>query len=99
MDTMSRLQRWYAAQCNGDWEHQYGVEVGTLDNPGWSVTVNVSETALEGKPFAEREHGLGDKATTDWFRLWVEDGRTFRGVGDPSKLDVILRAFLDWADA
>lgn len=33
-DVLERLERWYAAQCNGDWEHTYGVKIGYLDNPG-----------------------------------------------------------------
>jgi hypothetical protein len=28
------LQGWYATQCDGDWEHEYGVSIETLDNPG-----------------------------------------------------------------
>ncbi len=34
---LSRLQRWYSAQCDGDWEHGLGVRIETLDNPGWMV--------------------------------------------------------------
>jgi hypothetical protein len=34
-DLISWLQRWYTAQCDGGWEHHYGITIGTLDNPGW----------------------------------------------------------------
>ena len=27
LDNFSWLEDWYEAQCNGDWEHQYGVKV------------------------------------------------------------------------
>ncbi|MGL4464545.1 MAG: Imm53 family immunity protein [Planctomycetia bacterium] len=27
MDTLARLQDWYAAQCDGDWEHQQGIRI------------------------------------------------------------------------
>ena len=37
-DALYLLQRWYVAQCDGEWEHAYGVEIGTLDNPGWSIS-------------------------------------------------------------
>jgi hypothetical protein len=30
---LERLERWYAAQCNGDWKHTYGITLETLDNP------------------------------------------------------------------
>jgi hypothetical protein len=39
MGLIEQIQGWYAAQCNGDWEHRYGVSIDTLDNPGWSVTL------------------------------------------------------------
>ncbi|MFE4959105.1 Imm53 family immunity protein [Streptomyces sp. NPDC056653] len=28
------LQNRYAQQCDGDWEHEWGVKIATLDNPG-----------------------------------------------------------------
>jgi hypothetical protein len=30
---------WYTKQCNGDWEHSYGIRIDTIDNPGWSLTL------------------------------------------------------------
>jgi hypothetical protein len=40
------LQGWYAAHCNGDWEHQNGIEIGTLDNPGGTFQVDLQDTDL-----------------------------------------------------
>ena len=54
-DTIMRLQDWFAAQCDGDWEHGAGITVGTLDNPGWYATVYVDGTDLEGAPFEPLE--------------------------------------------
>ena len=45
------LQNWYAAQCDGDWEHHYGITIQTLDNPGWLVVINLAETPLEDATF------------------------------------------------
>jgi hypothetical protein len=39
-DDVTWLTQWYLAQCNEDWEHSYGVAIGTLDNPGWSLEVD-----------------------------------------------------------
>ncbi|MET9563851.1 Imm53 family immunity protein [Streptomyces tauricus] len=33
------MQNWYAQQCDGDWEHEWGVEIAMLDNPGWNVSI------------------------------------------------------------
>jgi hypothetical protein len=33
-DLLKRLQDWYVSQCDGGWEHTYGISIDTLDNPG-----------------------------------------------------------------
>jgi Immunity protein 53 len=37
------LQKWYQSQCDGDWEHGKGIQIGTLSNQdrqdGPSVTM------------------------------------------------------------
>ena len=48
---ISWLQNWYTTQCDGDWEHDYGITIGTLDNPGWYVVINLVETPLEAAAF------------------------------------------------
>jgi hypothetical protein len=48
MDPLTQLERWYLSQCDGDWEHTHGIVIGTLDNAGWSLTIDLLETPLEG---------------------------------------------------
>ena len=50
-DPLTWLQAWYATQCDGDWEHDYGVSIQTLDNPGWHLSVDLTETALAKAQF------------------------------------------------
>jgi hypothetical protein len=52
---LARLQAWYRAQCDGDWEHQHGVHIGTLDNPGWDVRIDLAGTYLEAAMFQSDE--------------------------------------------
>jgi hypothetical protein len=47
------LLQWYANQCDGDWEHMFGVKIKTLDNPSWSIQIDIQETALQDKVFQE----------------------------------------------
>jgi len=47
------LQGWYARWCDEDWEHTYGVEIGTLDNPGWRVKIDLLGTGFEDQPFTD----------------------------------------------
>jgi Immunity protein 53 len=46
MDTLQDLQRWSHSQRDSDGEHGYRVEIGTLDNPGWRVSINLVDTSL-----------------------------------------------------
>ena len=90
---LDELQRWYLAQCDGDWEHEFGVRIETLDNPGWSLEVNLEGTALEGIPFAPVEDMAPER---DWIRYVVLEGK-FDAVGGPLMLRQMIRTFLDWA--
>ncbi len=93
MDVLLDLQKWYISNCNGEWEEEYGVKIDTLDNPGWSVTIDLYETNLEGKRFHQYENHISDES---WIECKVEEDR-FRGLGDPTKLEQILKIFLEWA--
>ena len=93
MSVLDDLQKWYASNCNGEWQEEYGVEIGTLDNPGWSVTIDLNDTNLEGKEFQPIENHLSEES---WVECRVEENK-FRGYGDPSKLEEILKVFIDWA--
>lgn len=92
---LSRLQSWYAAQCDGTWEHGYGVSIGTLDNPGWSVDIDLAGTEVAELDFATVSTEISQD---DWQHCCVRD-RRFEGHGGPRNLDAILGVFLDWVDA
>jgi hypothetical protein len=95
-DELAALQAWYGAQCDAGWEHQDGIEINTLDNPGWRIVINVEGTALEGQPFADVEENYDHD--TEWLRCWVAEGR-FQAAGGPRELARMLRIFLDWVAA
>jgi hypothetical protein len=91
---LSRLQRWYASQCDGDWEHQLGVEIGTLDNPGWTVKIDLKDTALESAAF-DHVRDLDDER--EWVDCKVVDAK-FQGAGGPHMLGAIIEIFVRWAE-
>lgn len=93
--TVSVLQDWYASQCDGDWEHRFGVRIETLDNPGWRVKIDLAGTPLENKLFAEVSV-LDPDNDPEWIHCRIAYG-AFHGAGGPGKLDEILRQFLAWA--
>ena len=92
MTDLQWLQQWYAGQCDEDWEHVYGVEIGTLDNPGWRVRIDLTWTDLEGATFPRHRQGCEDEESEDWIDCWVNEN-VFEGVGGPFKLEEILGRF------
>jgi hypothetical protein len=96
-DLLQWLEGWYRDQCDGEWEHSYGVAIGTLDNPGWSVKIDLAGTALANtRAFEERDDGHDGPG---WFRMWMDvEAATFNGVGGPAALSVILERFRRLAD-
>lgn len=87
---LGRLQQWYALHLNGDWEHSFGLQIGTLDNPGWTIKIDLEDTCLQQLAYEQ----LIDGGTMDWLHISVQAG-VFNGAGDPSKLEEILRIFLN----
>jgi hypothetical protein len=90
---LTELQRWYDAQCNGDWEHTYGVRIETLDNPGSIVDIDLAETELAARPFSAIRRL---EPARNWLDCEVVESK-FRGRGGPTMLAAILQIFLDWA--
>ncbi|MBL0319083.1 MAG: hypothetical protein IPP74_07320 [Alphaproteobacteria bacterium] len=42
------LMCWYDSHYNGDYKHKNIIDIYTVDNPGWFITINLLGTALEG---------------------------------------------------
>ena len=93
MSLWSDLQDWFASNCDGDWEHDFGIKIETMSDPGWLVTIDLEDTNLEGKEFKSIEEGSSDNS---WIDCRVEESK-FRGMGDSARLEEILRIFVNWA--
>jgi hypothetical protein len=91
---LSWMQKWYKNHCDGDWEHNENIVIGTVDNPGWQVTINLERTVCENKEFKTK---IIENSETDWYHCFVKNGK-FEGVGDSEKLIVILESFKNWAE-
>lgn len=65
---------------DGEWEHSYGVEIGTLDNPGWRVKVDLEATELKSRRFQRHEV---HRSEDDWCVTWVDDAPSTRPVVRP----------------
>lgn len=104
-DDLAWLIQWYIAQCNEDWEHQFGVTIDTLDNPGWSLTVDLDNTELEGLHFTPVYEGVAEEGQpvqgldgdVPWLVCRV-DGSKFKGWGGPRDLGRLISTFRTWAE-
>lgn len=88
------LQNWYVSQYDNDWEHQYGISIDTLDNPGWKVTIDLIGTELEKKTFSQIDM---EESENNWMQCEVTDGK-FKGAGGPKNLGDIFEVFLNWSN-
>ncbi|WP_457028213.1 Imm53 family immunity protein [Kitasatospora sp. P5_F3] len=91
-DPLGFLTSWYADQCDGDWEHEYGIRIETLDNPGWSVELDLEGTGLDGVVLDRIESTQGDS----WLQAW-SDGSVFHLRCGPADLGRGLATFRDFA--
>ncbi|WP_316814424.1 immunity 53 family protein [Pedobacter heparinus] len=93
MNISEWLADWYKSECNGDWEHTYGIQIGTIDNPGWSLRVDLLETRYEGKKMSMKVLNSDE----DWYDV-TSNGEFFTAVGDASKLQLLITLFKEFIE-
>jgi hypothetical protein len=91
---ISLLEKWYVDRCNGDWEHQWGVKIGTLDNPGWTLDIDLNQTRAENR---QLEHTTIERTENDWITYWVEK-KKFKARMGPTNLSEAMKTFCQWFD-
>lgn len=101
MDYIERLNRWWQSHCDGEWEHEFGLRIETMDNPGWLVRIDVMYTELAGRPIKPVSVKRSDM---DWYECRLADGSAcgssedgfvhFAGMGGPPNLCEIIEHFL-----
>ncbi|QDT02732.1 hypothetical protein K227x_11100 [Rubripirellula lacrimiformis] len=96
-DSLDRLQQWYQSHCNGQWEHSNGVSIETLDNPGWSLRIDLSGTEYSGRKLDRIDNGISSAKRT-WTARWIENDQ-FCAAGGPSTLPSLIESFFEWADS
>lgn len=91
MNNIIWIENWFISQCNDDWEHNFGIKIETIDNPGWSITIDTIGT---DKKIDDRDWVLYEQSDEDWYGYKVKDGQ-FDGAGDPTKLNKLIDLFID----
>jgi hypothetical protein len=93
-ENLDWLQDWYAAQCNGVWEHSWGIKIDNIDNPGWRIDIDIRDTSLEGEKLVAINI---DRSEDDWYHVAC-NGQKFQGVGGAKNLGDILQAFKEFVE-
>jgi hypothetical protein len=93
--SLTWLLNWFSQQCDGDWEHDTGIHIGTLDNPGWYLTVNIIETECDKKEFRKI---VIERSENDWLHCFVREGK-FEGRCGLFNLPEVLKTFREWAES
>ncbi|EOD6328199.1 Imm53 family immunity protein [Providencia stuartii] len=87
---ITQLQNWYKSQCDGIWEHEYGLDISTLDNPGWRVHIN-------GESGKNKSNLIVNNSNDDWLNIITTD-KEFKGYGSPQNLNIILDYAIKWVN-
>jgi Immunity protein 53 len=93
-EPLTWLQEWYFEHCNGDWEHREGIKIGTLDNPGWWLQINIADTELEDLSI---ERVLVERSENDWIAYETKEGK-FVGHCGPLGLNELVAVFKKYCD-
>jgi hypothetical protein len=86
---------WYHGHCNGDWEHEFGVHIKTIDNLGWFLEICLEYTELHDVEFEKFEL---ENSNHDWLYCVVKDNK-FLGSCGPGNLPQVLHVFREWAES
>ncbi|MEV8350733.1 Imm53 family immunity protein [Streptomyces niveus] len=78
--------------CHGA-QPEWGVKIATLDNPGWTVSIDLEETEPEERDYIRQEI---NRAPQDWIRAWTAE-KTFHAACGPGNLTEALTLFRTWA--
>lgn len=95
---LAPLIEWYNRQCDGYWENRHGINLATLDNPGWILKVDLIDTDLQGRTMPELREGLylesdhPDPDSPTWIHCSIRENQ-FVAASDPSQLARLFALF------
>ena len=91
-----RLIDWYSRQCNGEYEHQHGFKIGSIDNPGVYLRVDLNGTSLQESKFSTIEYKYDSE--TEWIACQKTADNFFDGCCAPAMSERLIEIFLNWAE-
>ncbi len=95
--SLSNLIEWYCAQCDGLWEHSYGISITTIDNPGFRVAIDLRGTKLEDASYQSVSWESGADGDGEWYECFMGDEKKWNGACSPKMLERVLELFIEWS--
>ncbi len=83
------LEKWFRDNCDGNWEHSNRVQIETLDNPGWNIEIDFSDTELKIDDVRWRSYEISNE---NWVGYSIKNN-IFSSAGDPLKLNLMINIF------
>jgi phosphopantothenoylcysteine synthetase/decarboxylase len=94
MSNILKLCRWYESHWIEDIHEDVGIKIDTLDNPGWSLMIDLDGSELHKRAFNEIKI---ERSEHDWI-VARREGDVFEAFGGPMNLDEMIGIFLVWAE-
>jgi hypothetical protein len=89
MEIIDWIQDWFKDNCDGEWERGQGIQITTLEDPGWEVEIDISTTSIAN---LELDWILNEVSANDWYGVKIENQK-FSASGDAGKLEFLLNLF------
>lgn len=89
------LQLWYHSQCDGDWEHQYGVTMTLKKSEEWEFDIDLTYTEMQGIHLSDAEQSDPEGG---WLR-WRSDGWHFRAECSRKNVIAVIAEFRTWVES
>ena len=88
------LQQWFYDNHDEELNYISDIKIEALDNPGWTVEIDLIGTKYENMFNLKMEEDKGDD---DWIVCSINRSG-FKGAGDSYKLSEIIEVFRRWIE-
>ncbi|GKS88323.1 Imm53 family immunity protein [Acidovorax sp. SUPP2539] len=88
LNAIEIITKWYQIKCNGQWEHEFGIEIKNIDNPGWCIQIKDDDKRT---PFTYAT----ESSDQNWVHIKATE-YSFSAYGGPINLNEILRQAATW---
>ncbi len=88
------LMYWFWSQCNGDWEHEYGIVLDTTSEGKWKLDISISNSILDGVEFISNDFiaNAGNEVECKF------DNQSLVVYADTQNIIRVLQSFRAWAE-